>query len=158
MKAFIYTIIAIVSATILAGFFVVGSPADQRARRFDDQRVSDLGYIQNEIIYYWQSKQKLPGLLSDLNDATRGVRVPTDPDSGESYAYAPKAGTTDFSLCAVFAKNSKEEGTSISRPMYGETSWDHGEGKVCFDRHIDPDIYKPFNSGSPKGVPAKLIL
>src|SRR6185295_1419021 len=52
--------IIIVLAMIIIGFIAVGSPAKQRALRFDSQRVSDLSNIQSQIIYYWQQKEKLP--------------------------------------------------------------------------------------------------
>jgi hypothetical protein len=33
-----------------------------------------------------------------------------------------------------------------SYPYYGGTneSWDHEQGRTCFERIIDPDVYPPF--------------
>src|ERR1035437_4871969 len=46
-------------ATIVAGFFIVGTPAQARLQRFDAQKVSDLQNIQSQVVSYWQAKQKL---------------------------------------------------------------------------------------------------
>ncbi len=60
----------IVVASIILGFVLVGTPAQQRKVRFDDQRVSDLTMIQNEVTNYYQSKNgKLPETLSDLSNS-----------------------------------------------------------------------------------------
>ena len=51
----------VVLVGIVAGFFIVGTPAEQREKRFDEQRVNDLQNIQNRVINYWSKKGTLPG-------------------------------------------------------------------------------------------------
>lgn len=151
MKYFSYIVIGIVTAVIVAGFFVVGSPKEERMRRFDEQRVQNLQYLQGQIIEYWQSKNKLPTDLAFLNDPTRGVIVPTDPETGAEYGYTIK-GSESFALCADFAVSSSGVDLySQSKPLYpisygplgqGGDVWSHDAGRICFDRTIDKDFFK----------------
>src|SRR3989344_6217490 len=144
MKLFIYGVIAVVAVAIIAGFFIVGSPFEERIRRFDDRRVSDLQNIQSEIINYWVSKEALPRALSDIRDDIRGIVIPKDPETGAEYEYAVR-GNLAFALCATFSRRSETTDSSTPKPAldqyYRGENWEHGEGRVCFERTIDPDIY-----------------
>lgn len=149
-KIFIYAIIAIVAISVAAGFFIVGSPQKERLRRFDDQRVSDLQIIQGQIIYYWQNKGKIPAKLDDLKDPISGFNPGKDPQTGADYGYEVK-GKLEFAFCANFNLPSLESGKpTIELPTYppqyipsGDSNWNHGAGYVCFERKIDPELYKP---------------
>jgi len=150
MRYFVYFIIAVVAAAIVAGFFVVGSPQEERLHRFDDQRVSHLQILQSEVVSYWINKGRLPAALSDVEDDIRGFRVPVDPATGAEYAYSV-TGPESFTLCAAFALPSLGAPSftkPIPRPVepYGEISqnWQHDAGSICFDRTIDPDFYQTF--------------
>lgn len=138
----------IVLISIVGGFFVVGSPFDERQYRIDEERIGDLSSIQSQIIFYWQAKQELPTALEDLDDPLSGFSVPTDPETEESYVYRQVDGTT-FELCATFAKESRDD----IRRFDGE-SWEHEAGEACFERTIDPDKYPPLESGALKPRPA----
>ncbi|HXK37290.1 MAG TPA: DUF5671 domain-containing protein [Candidatus Paceibacterota bacterium] len=127
-------------AAVVWGLIQVGSPAQQRARNRDVQRVSDLSTMQYEIINFWTLKERLPNTLSELEDPIRGYEVPTDPE-GLAYEYS-RTGTMSFVLCATFAAPSEEEAPQSFRDPYGmQGSWEHGEGRVCFTRTIDPELY-----------------
>ncbi len=159
-KTFIYLVIAIVAASIAVGFFIVGSPQQERLRRFDDQRVSDLQIIQGQIIYYWQNKEKLPTALNDLKDPISGFIPGKDPQTGADYVYNVKSGL-EFALCANFNLPSLESGKpSIELPTYppqfipsGDSNWNHDTGYTCFERKIDPELYRTIERKVP--VPAK---
>ena len=71
-----YATAALVAITIIAGFFIVGTPQQARLYRFDDQKVSDLQNIQSQVITYYQAKQKLPTSLADLDSSLNGLTVP----------------------------------------------------------------------------------
>lgn len=155
MKIFTYIIIIIVVGAVIAGFFVVGSPKEERLRRFDERRIQDLQSLQNEIVNYWQSKAKLPERLPELVDNIRGFTVPRDPETSSEYGYQIK-GELEFALCATFDRASILDTASISGSTARVTTkapypvdnyslgqnWDHSPGYVCFDRKIDKDIYK----------------
>src|SRR6185369_3002454 len=115
--------IVLVLAAIVGGFIIVGSPSNQRALRFDTQRVNDLSSIQWQIISYWQQKGKLPVSLSDLFDPLYGVTIPVDPDTKQSYEYVQK-GATSFALCSTFSReaqdvNGRGSYDGVSRPTSG---------------------------------------
>lgn len=147
MKIFIYIIIALVTMAVIAGFFVIGSPQEERMRRFDEKRAQDLQQIQYQIVNYWSSKSQLPQTLSQLKNDISGFSVPKDPQTGEDYKYEIK-NSLIFALCADFSLPSLEIETGKPVPVYdfyGYTSqnWQHKEGLVCFERKIDPQLYPP---------------
>ncbi len=135
----------VVIISIALGFVFVGSPAQQRQVRFDEQRVNDLANIQNEIINYYGQKEVLPPTIDSLTNTLTGFTVPTDPDTKAAYEYTVKS-KLDFQLCATFVTASTSSNvTMIDRPVYygspfGE-NWNHDAGRVCFDRTIDPTMY-----------------
>ncbi len=143
--------ITVVSISMVAGLFIAGLPQNRRIQQIDEQRVGDLQNIQNQIVYYWQAKQKLPTDLNDLKSDINGVTIPTDPETKQSYDYAV-LGALKFKLCATF----KSDGTvsDVSRPIPvsidGTTeNWSHGVGNVCFERTIDPDRNPPLGKPVP---------
>ncbi len=154
MKYFSYIVIGVVCAAIVAGFFIIGSPADERLRKYDERRISDLQFLQSEIINYWTWKGKLPTTIDMIRDDLRGFSVPADPETGASYGYYAKDDDT-FSLCADFVTDTKllEERPSpssvpVPKPRFPEQypygpNWEHEDGYQCFERTIDKDIYKP---------------
>lgn len=157
-KVFAYTTSFIMLAVIVAGFFLVGSPKEERARRFDDQRVRHLQLIQSEIINYWMKKAALPKTLSELGDPIRGIAIPQDPESGAVYVYEIKD-KENFKLCTIFNLPSLDQLTTAKIPperavpvypsgafYYGNENWSHDSGQTCFDRKIDKDLYKPEKS------------
>lgn len=160
--AYIGLVIAL--AGIVGGFIIVGSPATQRAIRFDEERRNDLVNIQYQITSYWQRMGKLPVSLKDLADPLSGAVIPSDPKTGESYEYISTS-TRSFELCATFEKETKDlsgrgayGGTSYSIDMsyypIGEkdNAWNHGIGRTCFYRSIDPSRYPVIPAVPVKGL------
>ncbi|MCR4306506.1 MAG: DUF5671 domain-containing protein, partial [Candidatus Yonathbacteria bacterium] len=144
---------------IVIGFLVMGSPYTQREKRFDAERVAHLQSIQYQVVYYWQSKEKLPVTLDDLKDPISGFVLPMDPATNAPYEYTPK-GELSFQLCATFSKETPTgAGLQASEPMAYpyksalDENWQHGMGRVCFDRTIDPELYPP-RSVTEKALPA----
>ncbi len=154
MGPFAWVVTLIIAATVVSGFVVAGSPQSQRLVRFDQRRVGDLQSIQWQVIDYWQRKRTLPPNLEALRDDISGYRAPTDPKSGQEYEYKVEA-ATKFSLCAIFETESAETNNVdryYPKPMSPESSvvgpdgpdnWNHGVGRQCFARTIDPDRYPP---------------
>ena len=153
---------AVVIIAIISGFFIIGSPATQRAIRMDEQRVGDLQTIQGQVVTYWQQKQDLPTSLDELRNDISGFVAPRDPQRADAYEYR-MTGPLAFELCAVFERSSAQDKSTENRalPMgpYGspyQENWAHGIGHTCFTRTIDPKIYPPFDKNIP--VPAKLPM
>lgn len=161
MKYFSIAVICIITGVVVFTFFVIGSPVEVRLRQLDAQRISDLGTVQYQIIYYWQTKEVLPDKLADLTDAISGFRAPRDPERGVEYEYEKKADTS-FILCATFSRASSEKDKGgvtyyptdpySARPMIPspefikvgddiQWNWMHGVGRSCFERTIDKERY-----------------
>lgn len=139
-----WLIITVVIAAIVWGFAVIGSPFAQREKRLDERRLSDLQMIQNYITNYWQSKEKLPATLNDLENPLLGVMIPSDPETRGQYEYRV-LGNLKFELCATF-KTEGENGNRaipmIYPPRNQDYNWQHGIGYACFERTIDPDFFR----------------
>jgi MFS family permease len=135
-----YATSSVLVVSIVAGFFIVGTPADQRDRRLDSERESDLQELQWQIINYWQDTERLPENLSVLNDGIGFTVVPTDPETGETYEYYIKGDLT-FELCADFARASDEQASQVPRAELIDQNWQHQSGRTCFERTIDPERY-----------------
>ncbi len=162
-KTLAQVVSTVVLGTVIGGFFIVGSPAHQRDVRLDNQRVSDLQNTQSQIINYWQQKEQLPEKLDDLRDNISGFVPPMDPETGVEYEYKisdwcpPTADCVGdgpnptFELCATFkvASVGADATSRYSKPMpvgfsgdpYSQ-NWSHEAGRACFERSIDPELYK----------------
>ena len=151
-KQIAWVMSGLVLVTIILGFVIAGTPATQRARRLDDQRVNDLQAIQGQVLDYWMRKAVLPAAAEDLNNPLNGFTFPTDPDTRIPYTYRP-TGNLSFELCADFQTDSADSPTAAKpvapRALYPtdgtmmQQPWTHGKGHTCFTRTIDPEFYKP---------------
>ena len=115
-----------VITVVVAGLFVLGSPAEERARRVDDRRVADLKGIVAATDLYWTRHSRLPASLDELN-AEPGVRIGTgDPAGLEFYGYQP-LDSNHYEVCASFERESEEASRDPARNL-----WAHGSGRQCF--------------------------
>lgn len=143
---------AFVVIAIVVGFLVMGSPYTQKEKRLDAERVADLQTIQGQIISYWQAKQKLPKTLEDIKDPLSGFVIPVDRVTQAQYEYVAKD-KFSFQLCAIFSKETPagvaienfSQPVSVYKNSINE-NWQHGAGRVCFDRTVDPERYPPLNA------------
>lgn len=137
---------------IVAGFFIAGSPAKQRALRLDESRIQSLSSLQYEITNYWQRKQTLPTSLADLRNELGGYIPPTDPQTEAPFEYRA-TGDLSFELCATFTTDQQThplQSRGVNFPSYVGSSdsefWKHAAGRTCFSRSIDPTLYPPFEN------------
>lgn len=159
-----------VLASLVWSVSIIGTPAEMRLKRIDDTRLSDISRIQQEVFNHFQTTDKLPSTLAELDDAFQGYVVPKDPVTGESYGYKviqqpvvrrnTQLNTKElitpaiFELCATFETERTytdrgqpimtEKMYSVSNYYYsGDTSpfWNHGTGETCFRRVISSDMY-----------------
>ena len=115
---------ALVSAAIVAGLVVVGSPSNERARRFDERRVGALRSLSSEVDGYWMARGRLPASLAELaNNPRHGVET-KDPETNEEYSYRVLS-EKKYELCANFERESDED---VFSPF-----WKHGAGRQCFE-------------------------
>lgn len=137
----------LVLASIIAGFFIIGTPQELRKEKQDAIRLQDLQNIQWQIVNYWQQKEELPSSLDALRDPISDAMIPVDPKTGEAYGYE-STGAMTFTLCAVFEKEGGTRNPRAAQPMdptmSTEDNWEHGAGETCFERTIDPERYPPY--------------
>jgi len=120
-KAVAAVAVLVVLGALGAGFYLVGPPADARARRLDGRREHDLRQLRLAIDLYWTRHNILPASLDDLaREAGTGI-YSRDPETGEPYAYSVKPADT-YEVCAAFTRDSEARGDF----------WSHGAGKQCF--------------------------
>jgi hypothetical protein len=132
-----------VTAAVVAGFIVAGSPTTERARRFDDQRETALRQIIDSIGAYAEKREAVPATIADLQTAASkniGIYLSdvNDPVTREPYEYQPTS-TLTFRICATFQtaprpKNENEAqyypvmksagGTDFTKRTAGRYCWD----------------------------------
>ncbi len=145
-----FVVSAILAVSIVAGFFIMGSPQTQRELRFDAQRIENLRMIQNEVTSYYRTAEKLPASLEVLKDPLVGSYIESDPETGDAYEYSV-TGPLTFEVCATFnlpLTEVKSDAVSqgdwrIKELQRTAQDWAHEEGRVCFEREVDPDRLKP---------------
>ena len=151
----------LVLVTIIAGFFIIGTPGHVRNLKLDSDKVAGLQNIQYQIVNYYQQKRALPPTLDALNDPLSGATVQIDTQTKTPYEYGV-TGALSFKLCATFntdftdmrGKGAFNSGPSYPIPtgMYGiSDTWKHEAGRTCYERTIDPVKYPPISP--PVGKP-----
>ena len=151
---------AAVVGAVVVGLVLLGPPEQERERRIDDRRVTDLHGIAAATDVYWTRHGRLPASLDDLA-AEPGVRITTrDPTSSEMYGYrALDEGR--YEVCATFATDSVEPtgsssiierscqgchgpGSPVASRVEGPVAahaafrdlWAHGSGRHCFQIRV----------------------
>ena len=141
-KYFGLVVSSIVVVGIILGFFVGGSPATERKRGFDSQRVEDLSSLANCIENYAEDFKKLPTSLKMFQENSNYSRCAKkkDPETGASYSYriitASKVSGTiregKFELCANFSLPSDDTLTENKYYYGGSGNWsEHSAGLEC---------------------------
>jgi hypothetical protein len=119
---------AVVLVVVASAVYMMGSPAQQRARKTDQRRVADLTNVGRALDLYWSRNGALPQSLQDLAKMPGGKVHTTDPATGESYEYRSLEGS-NYELCAKFTTDAGEASGAV-----GPGSWSHGSGRQCFRR------------------------
>ncbi len=140
-KRYLSIAVAMTLVGVMWGLLTVGSPLRGRMERFDEQRVSDLRLIQNEMLNYIYGQDRygfeaptslpkaLPVTLEELakNPTYQKIRI-LDPETEVAYEYLPNG--TSYSLCAHF---------SFDRDQSYDVFWNHAAGRHCFTFNaLDP--------------------
>ena len=124
-----------VAAGAVAGFWVLGTPGQQRLITSDRQRLEDLSAIANTL--YWQRQDQSEDYVLPENLDTDDQRQ--DPITQEFYAYS-KLDESRYELCATFATDSSTHRLANTPNQ----SWQHPQGRHCFELDISqqpPSLY-----------------
>jgi hypothetical protein len=116
-----------VGAAVATGLKVLGSPAEARARKLDEQRVSDLQQLANTLDSY---RTRHGHLAESTEVAAREfdlVVVLRDPLTNQRYDYRILS-QRSYELCADFQRASQLD------PRFPHVGfWSHGAGHHCFE-------------------------
>lgn len=163
----IITIVAslLVLSAVIYSISILGTPAEMRKRKLDDQRLSDLSSIQAQVFNEFRQNKVLPKTIENIVDPFGGFVLPKDPTTKENYEYVVMKSTlpAEFKLCANFetvrnvtnGSNTTKIDSPITQQYYpGDMSpfWNHEAGRVCFTRTITQDILNRY-SDQPGAVP-----
>lgn len=116
----------LVVAAVVRGLVMIGPIDEQRDRKFDERRLSDIQRIAASVEFYYRDHHELPGSLAVLATLP-GAKLPlADPQTGKAYGYHRLSADT-YELCATFALQSGE-----STPL----RWAHKAGQACFRLNV----------------------
>ena len=119
-----------VALAVITGLFIAGSPAEERTRRMDDQRVEDLRYISYAVESYYQNEGVLPASLEEAaRQPNAFVHRIADPVTGMPYEYLPSASAA-YQLCATFDAPTNPENAQNTPPEL--SFWNHDAGRICY--------------------------
>lgn len=144
--------VAIVLLALGWGLWLVGSPASERLRKFDERRVEDLRVVQSEInnIVYGIGRPDIPRVLTSpipatLEEVAANARYQRpniqDPETQEPYGYRV-INTTHYELCATF---------HYLRDDQYDVQWNHPAGHACFTIDVTGE---EGTKTVPRGAPA----
>jgi hypothetical protein len=120
-KAVVVAVVLVVLGALGGGFYLIGPPAEQRLRAFDERREMDLQRLRLAADLYWTRNKRLPASLDDLATEAGTNIYARDPKTSAPYAYVVK-GPDAYELCAEFERASEQRGDF----------WSHGGGRQCY--------------------------
>lgn len=120
-KVIVVLAVLLVLGALGGGFYLIGPPREERARRLDARRELDLQRLQLAANLYWTRHNRLPATLDELAVQAGTNIYSRDPQSGQPYTYAVRDGDT-YELCAEFTHESEGRGDF----------WSHPAGRHCF--------------------------
>lgn len=159
------TILALVAVGY--GFSLIPSPAEQKDRSLDRQRVTDLGKIKFAIDSYSLDQQQLPESLSILiassADPTIADTNINDPKTKNPYTYTILSPTM-YQMCATFATDNTNlpEMDDYDNQNYEYSTYRnefiHKKGTVCFTEEIPlPTPQEATSGGNAKFMPTPTL-
>ncbi|MNM34480.1 hypothetical protein D3C81_451270 [compost metagenome] len=120
----------VTALAVAAGVWVIDSPAQQRLKRLDGARLSNLQTLEMAARNYWREHDVLPADMATLLAQPGMELTAKDPQGGPDYRYRP-LDATHYEFCASFATSSASK---RHRGFDGE--WAHPAGDHCFRRAV----------------------
>ena len=137
LRALLAAVVVMVVGCIAYALFLMGSPGQQRDIRLDQERVSHLSNIADNIDRYWELNEELPAELVQMSGPRYYINRIHDPETGTPYEYRILEDAR-YELCAVFTTGTADL-PERDRP-FSERAWDHGAGRTCFQ--LEAQAYK----------------
>ncbi len=131
-RAFLAVSAAAVAAAIVAGFWVLGSPGQQRLLSLDSERINDLSQIASTLAYAVENPGQAtpaPPLPEQIPDSITTRDDLRDPATQEPYEYR-RLSESAYELCATFATDSSQQDKNLQS---SNSRWTHSAGRHCFE-------------------------
>ena len=129
LRVLLAAVVIMVVGSIAYALVLMGSPGQQRDIRLDQERVSHLVNISDNIDLYWELNEELPTELAQMSGPRYYIDKIHDPETGSPYEYRILEGAL-YELCAVFSTDTSNLPERDRR--FSERAWDHGVGRTCF--------------------------
>jgi len=134
---FWWIVLVLILGSIVGTFLIIGSPSFQKDKRFDEKRLANLQWIEDDFrTYYTDYSEPLPEELSDVySEETMNYLL--DPESNTPIEYN-KTGANTYELCTTFSTSSNDYAIKLKR-IYGDNAkntvdpWAYDAGYKCFN-------------------------
>ncbi len=135
---------AAVLVVIAIGLFQLGSPAGERLRQLDRQRVAHLRGIVQAIDQFYLEEKRLPRSIDELLDRPDGISPVTveDPTTRLPYEYRA-VDSLAYELCATFERVDSLPSADGFDSERTARFWRHGAGRTCFALRARPPAVAP---------------
>src|SRR5688572_12552501 len=120
-KTVVIIAVMVVLGALGGGFYLIGPPAEERARSLDARREMDLQRLRLAADLYWTRNKRLPASLDALATEAGTNIFDRDPQTGTPYTYVVKDEDA-YELCAEFARESERR----------DDFWSHAAGRQCY--------------------------
>ncbi len=146
ISAYFYASLLIIIVILVAAFLNVGSPAQARDKKIDQNIINDYYQIQSGIDNYYNDKKVLPDSLGAIRANGNYINITDDnlknKVTGREYEYKV-INDQEFELCTDFKTSNK-----VGREPYRDTRWLHEAGYQClrqkvndFGKIVPPPVY-----------------
>jgi len=123
-RALVVVLVIVVVLVVVRGIMIIGSPSEERTRRMDARRTSDLQQISLSIGVYHMRHQQMPASLEELAREPGFTNVARDPVTDRPYGYR-MVDANSYQLCGTFDRETGDGGF-----------WAHGVGEQCFTLNL----------------------
>jgi hypothetical protein len=163
-KYFSWLTVALVALVVVGGVYFIKSPTEARETGLDSRQISDLQAIQQNIVDFMNSDDKLPETLAELPYA------PIAPKERTPYRY--EVTDNGFVLCATFYGTATSTDRIVATdykivfPINSELSlknandWRYESGEYCFERELkelSEEEQSVLNKKLPSPMPVEFI-
>ena len=134
IQIFLYGSLIIILASFIFSLFVVESPREARARRIDQETISNFNKIDSDINRYYTEYKKLPDSLEAVKTEYNYLQDSDfkNPTTGKVYDYKV-LNDTKYQLCTDFKTSTYNQNDTTS---YYDKRWSHEAGYQCLMQKV----------------------
>lgn len=153
IMAYFYGFMFLASASLVASFFFIDSPAQVRNQKFDQIIIDKFSQIDSAINAYYEENKKLPENLKNLLNGGSTYYIIeddiTDSNANKIFDYNFKA-EDSYELCAFFRTENKSR--KSDEFYYVDARWLHDSGYQCLKQRV---VLLDNSKSEPASVPVR---